>query len=36
MSNSVAGDLSLIIPLALLLLTLGWWGWVFHRRSRGS
>jgi hypothetical protein len=36
MSNTVASELTLIIPLGLLLVTLGWWGWLFHRRGGGS
>jgi hypothetical protein len=34
MSNTTAGVLTLVIPLSLLAITLGWWGWLFHRRGR--
>jgi hypothetical protein len=36
MPDTVASELTLIIPLATLLLTLGWWGWLLHRRGRRS
>jgi hypothetical protein len=36
MSSTVSGELTLIIPLSLLLVTLGWWGWLFYRRGRRS
>jgi hypothetical protein len=33
-SLSVAEDVTLIVPLGLLLCTLGWLGWALHRRDR--
>lgn len=35
-SMSVAEDVTLIIPLGLLLATLGWVGWTIHRRERAN
>lgn len=31
-----AEELTLIIPLAVLIVTLLWWGWLTFRRSGGS
>jgi hypothetical protein len=33
-SVSVAEDVTLIMPLGLLLVTIGWVGWALHRRER--
>jgi hypothetical protein len=34
MPNTIADELTLIIPLGLLLVTLGWWGWLLLRHGR--
>jgi hypothetical protein len=33
-SGSIAAEISLIIPLGLLLLTMAWLGWQIHGRRR--
>jgi hypothetical protein len=35
-SMNVAEDVTLIIPLGLLLCTLGWMGWSIHKRERAN
>jgi hypothetical protein len=35
-SVGVAEDVTLIIPLGLVLVTLGWVGWTIHRRERAN
>ena len=33
--STVAGEITLIVPLGLLVLTLAWWGWMVGRRGGG-
>jgi hypothetical protein len=32
--STVAGELTLIIPLGLLIVTLAWWAWMSYRGRR--
>jgi hypothetical protein len=31
-STTIAGELTLIVPLGLLIVTLAWWAWLAYRR----
>ncbi|HEX5195422.1 MAG TPA: hypothetical protein VFW09_21705 [Solirubrobacteraceae bacterium] len=32
---TIASELTLIIPLGILIVTLAWWAWMNYRRGRG-
>ncbi len=34
LANTLANELTLIIPIGLFLLTLAWLGWLLHGRGR--